>query len=325
MTIHLNTHPDDRKDMVKAISELTGLDSTYMGMPSCAYQIGAVTVNRDGTINYDPDATTENLIPMLIEHDWLDPGEYDLGDEIEATAAAEDEEAPADGEAEETLESEEPTIPEPTADVTAVAITLPMDGWTVAEVKNLLRLVCSKQYLIRRMTGNETLDLRQDFVEALCAKTYHETIADVQADLNVGMERGEVNGLSFADDHFTMAFPYDAQNPTRWEAIGELLAGMMRMAKGATRVSLDSKATPENEKFYAHSWLMRMGYGGPEHKEIRATLLGHLKGYAAFKNEAAAQAHKDKYAAIRRERRENRSAGADSEAQATTAESEEGV
>ena len=325
MTIHLNTHPDDRKDMVKAISELTGLDSTYMGMPSCAYQIGAVTVNRDGTINYDPDATTENLIPMLIEHDWLDPGEYDLGDEIEATAAAEDEEAPADGEAEETLESEEPTIPEPTADVTAVAITLPMDGWTVAEVKNLLRLVCSKQYLIRRMTGNETLDLRQDFVEALCAKTYHETIADVQADLNVGMERGEVNGLSFADDHFTMAFPYDAQNPTRWEAIGELLAGMMRMAKGATRVSLDSKATPENEKFYAHSWLMRMGYGGPEHKEIRATLLGHLKGYAAFKNEAAAQAHKDKYAAIRRERRENRSAGADSEAQATPAESEEGV
>ena len=325
MTIHLNTHPDDRKDMVKAISELTELDSTYMGMPSCAYQIGAVTVNRDGTINYDPDATTENLIPMLIEHDWLDPGEYDLGDEIEATAAAEDEEAPADGEAEETLESEEPTIPEPTADVTAVAITLPMDGWTVAEVKNLLRLVCSKQYLIRRMTGNETLDLRQDFVEALCAKTYHETIADVQADLNVGMERGEVNGLSFADDHFTMAFPYDEQNPTRWEAIGELLAGMMRMAKGATRVSLDSKATPENEKFYAHSWLMRMGYGGPEHKEFRATLLGHLKGYAAFKNEAAAQAHKDKYAAIRRERRENRSAGADSEAQATPAESEEGV
>lgn len=325
MTIHLNTHPDERKDMVKAISELTELDSTYMGMPSCAYQIGAVTVNRDGTINYDPDATTENLIPMLIEHDWLDPGEYDLGDEIEATAAAEDEEAPADGEAEETLESEEPTIPEPTADVTAVAITLPMDGWTVAEVKNLLRLVCSKQYLIRRMTGNETLDLRQDFVEALCAKTYHETIADVQADLNVGMERGEVNGLSFADDHFTMAFPYDEQNPTRWEAIGELLAGMMRMAKGATRVSLDSKATPENEKFYAHSWLMRMGYGGPEHKEFRATLLGHLKGYAAFKNEAAAQAHKDKYAAIRRERRENRSAGADSEAQATPAESEEGV
>ena len=309
MTIHLNTHPDDRKDMVKAISELTGLDSTYMGMPSCAYQIGAVTVNRDGTINYDPDATTENLIPMLIDYGWLDPGEYDLGDVTgtnEATAAAEDEEAPADDEAEETMENEELTIPEPTADVTAVAITLPMDGWTVAEVKNLLRLVCSKQYLIRRMTGNETLDLRQDFVEALCAKTYHETIADVQADLNVGMERGEVNGLSFADDHFTMAFPYDEQNPTRWEAIGELLAGMMRMAKTATRVSLDSKATPENEKFYAHSWLMRMGYGGPEHKEIRATLLGHLKGYAAFKNEAAAQAHKDKYAAIRRERRGSR-------------------
>ena len=79
---------------------------------------------------------------------------------------------------------------------------------------------------------------------------------------------------------------------------------MMRMAKAATRVSLDTRVTEENEKYYARSWLVRMGYGGPEHKELRATLPDHLKGYAAFKSDADMQAHKDKYASLRRERRD---------------------
>ena len=284
MTIHLNTHPDDRKDMVKAISERTCLDAAYMGPPSFAYQIGAVTVNRDGTIDYEQDPSMDGVIPLLIKRGWLDPGEYDLG-------------------AEEADASTEP-IPEQPADVTAVAIRLPLGGWTVQEAKNLLRLVCSKQYLIRRMTGNNDLYLSSAFTNAISTKTDHESIADIQADLKAGMERGEVAGVSLADDAFMMAFPYDELEPTRWEAIGELMRGMMRMAKAATRVSLDTRVTAENEKYYARSWLVRMGYGGSEHKELRATLLDHLKGYAAFKSEADMQAHKDKYAALRRERRD---------------------
>ena len=284
MTIHLNTHPDDRKDMVKAISERTGLDAAYMGPPSFAYQIGAVTVNRDGTIDCEQDHSMDGVIPLLIERGWLDPGEYDLG-AGEADASAEQ-------------------ISEQPAEVTAVAIRLPLEGWTVPEAKNLLRLVCSKQYLIRRMTGNDDLYLSSAFTNAISAKTDHESIADIQEDLKAGMERGEVTGVSFADDTFMIAFPYNEQDSTRWEAVWELMRGMMRMAKAATRVSLDTRVTEENEKYYARSWLVRMGYGGPEHKELRVVLLDHLKGYAAFKSEADMQAHKDKYAVLRRERRD---------------------
>ena len=43
----LNTHPENRKEMVKMICELTGLPSTYMGMPSAAYHVGSITVSRD--------------------------------------------------------------------------------------------------------------------------------------------------------------------------------------------------------------------------------------------------------------------------------------
>ena len=42
--------------MVKAICELTGLTSTYMGMPSAAYQIGSITISRDGSIDCEDEA-----------------------------------------------------------------------------------------------------------------------------------------------------------------------------------------------------------------------------------------------------------------------------
>ena len=47
----LNTHPENRKEMVKAICELTGMNATYLFTPTYAYQIGPITVSRDGSID----------------------------------------------------------------------------------------------------------------------------------------------------------------------------------------------------------------------------------------------------------------------------------
>ena len=126
----LNTHPNDWKEMVKAISELAGLDATYLYMPTCAYQIGAITVNRDGSISCDNAAMVETIRPMLINRGWLD-------------AEQETEKAPADSEA-------------PTS-VREMKLTMPIEGWTVSQMTNLLRLVYSKQRLINRMLDSEML------------------------------------------------------------------------------------------------------------------------------------------------------------------------
>ena len=64
------------------------------------------------------------------------------------------------------------------------------------------------------------------------------------------------------------------------------------------------KPEEEAEKYTAHTWLQRLGYRGPEMKEQRSILLKHLHGYCAFSNGTKMQSHKDKYAALRRERRE---------------------
>ena len=59
----------------------------------------------------------------------------------------------------------------------------------------------------------------------------------------------------------------------------------------------------QNEKYLAHMWLQRLGYHSADFKAERKILLGHLKGYYAFRCGEKMQAHKDKYSAIRRERR----------------------
>lgn len=131
--MNLNTHPENRKDMVKAISELTELPSAYMGMPSAAFQIGPITVNRDGTIDCEDETMIETIKPMLIEHDWLDA-------EAEPETSAE---APDDS-------KELPEDTEPIR-VAQMDITMPLENWTVGQLTNLLRMIYSKQYLINRM------------------------------------------------------------------------------------------------------------------------------------------------------------------------------
>ena len=56
MILHFNVTGDDRKAMVRAIEEETGLKARYMGMPSAAYIIGDYMVGRSGELSF-PDET----------------------------------------------------------------------------------------------------------------------------------------------------------------------------------------------------------------------------------------------------------------------------
>lgn len=41
----------------------------------------------------------------------------------------------------------------------------------------------------------------------------------------------------------------------------------------------------ENEKYYMRIWLLRLGFGGAEGKEVRDLLMKNLKGNSAFRTE----------------------------------------
>lgn len=274
----LQTNPADRREVVRAISERLGSPAVYLRMPTCAYRIGGLTVERDGSIVSDDGALLDGLRPMLMERGWL-------------TDAA------ADSEADAPAAKAEPT--EQDSEITQTELSFPVEDWTVPQLKNLLHTLYSNQHILRRMMRNDALYIDQQLVGRLDEA---QNLDDWEARLADGLAMDTWKGCRIQDGKFTFEATFDEHDPARRQAYGALLGAMLRQAKAAKRVFLKADADSENEKYRANSLLTRWGFGGPEHKELRRALTGHLGGYAAFKNEAGMQAHREKYARLRRER-----------------------
>ena len=66
MIKHFNVSGEAKKRLVKLISLHLGLESKYLGVPSCAYRIGGYTVNKDGSLSWDEDdERTDRLLEAL--------------------------------------------------------------------------------------------------------------------------------------------------------------------------------------------------------------------------------------------------------------------
>ena len=270
----LQTNPAGRREMVQAISERLGSQAVYLRIPTCAYRIGGLTVERDGSIISDDDALLEALRPMLIERGWLT-------------------------DAEASVTKTEPT--EQDSEITQMELSFPVEDWTVPQLKNFLHTLYSNQHILRRMMQSDALYIDRQMMERLDEA---QTLADLEARLADGLATGLLKGCRIQDGRFTLEAIQDDRDPARWQVYATLLCAILEHAKAAKRVFLRADADPMNEKYRANSFLMRLGFGGPEHKPLRRVLLGHLNGYAAFRSAAGMQAHREKYAQLRRKQRE---------------------
>ena len=124
MKIDFNLKGAERKELVKAISRITGVKAEYQGTPSMNYQIGDFTVTRDGNLVYD---------------DKVDPGE--LLNELA--------EAGFEGTADKS-EGKELKVPEPNI----LTIEMPADK---VNTENLQKLLDAKGALIRKALGIDSL------------------------------------------------------------------------------------------------------------------------------------------------------------------------
>ena len=123
MTTKMNLNGTTRKALVTAIAEITGEKAIYRAMPTCSYDIGEITVTKDGSI-VCPDGT----------------------DILTALAAA----GFFPEEAEAVMEAEEPT---------GLTVSLPEEGFTEATLENLRKLVNAKASLMRKALGADRLDV----------------------------------------------------------------------------------------------------------------------------------------------------------------------
>lgn len=177
-------------------------------------------------------------------------------------------------------------------------LCFPVEDWTVSELNNLIRILYSNQHILRRMMRSDALYIDRQLVERLKEA---QTPADLEARLADGLAAETLKGCRIQDGKLTFETAPDELDPVRRQACGTLLGAILQHAKAAKRVFLKADADSENEKYRANSLLTRWGFAGPEHKELRRALTGHLGGYAAFKNEAGMRAHREKYARLRRE------------------------
>lgn len=134
MKIEFNLKGAERKELVKAISRITGIKAEYQGTPSMNYQIGDFTVTREGNLVYD---------------DKVDPGEL-LNELAEAGFKAANWAATKEAKNQEAKEikAEERTEP------TTLTIEMPADK---VNTENLKRLLDAKGPLIRKALGTDNL------------------------------------------------------------------------------------------------------------------------------------------------------------------------
>lgn len=132
---------ENRKALVQAISEFTGAKAKYLGMPSAAYRIDYFTVTKEGNLEFDDRADSEE-IENLIEHL--------AGAGFLAKTKQEETE---------------------TEETTGLTISMPLDKVAVG---NLTRLLDAKGSLIRKALG--ITDTRIEISEDKVSFPWFETI-----------------------------------------------------------------------------------------------------------------------------------------------------
>lgn len=137
MELHFNATKESRKAMVEAISNELGIKAKYLGVPSCAYQVGDYRIEKDGTLIFENENIEESskIIDACVMATGITPFELEQNIELEETA-----------EISEPAESES----------IGLTVSLPLDKVMVG---NLTRLLEVKGQLIKKALGISELPI----------------------------------------------------------------------------------------------------------------------------------------------------------------------
>ena len=190
---------------------------------------------------------------------------------------------------------EQGLIETPHTEADETTVSIPVEGMSAEGLKNLVFLTRSKQYLINRAFAEDVFRVPTALVEELGSTE----IPDAETFLQTFQNHAEgCRGISFQDGKITFTLP-TADDPDMIKAFTHLTAAMVQQAKEQKRIS-PKETIEENEKYYMRIWLLRLGFGGKEGKEVRDLLMKKLKGHSAFRTEE----NKQRWQEARRNERE---------------------
>ncbi|SFP81519.1 hypothetical protein SAMN02910344_02353 [Ruminobacter amylophilus] len=133
MKIDFNLKGAERKELVKAISRITGIKAEYQGMPTTNFVIGDFTVTAEGALVYDDKIDAGELLNELAEAGFEGTADKSEGKELK--------------------------VPEPNI----LTIEMPADK---VNTENLQKLLDAKGALIRKALGIDNLafEIQEDRV-----------------------------------------------------------------------------------------------------------------------------------------------------------------
>lgn len=206
--MRIETICENRKELVKAMAEILGEPSKYLGPPSFGYQIGGAIVDRDGNIETEDG---EMLQKELQRRGFIENNQEELN------------------------------------------LQIPIEGHTAESIRNLIFMIHSKQYLLKRAVGTEVLHMSERLIERLSEEK--------DADMNRVMEIFEEEkvhcfGLEFVADKIVFnGFPMEAESTI---SFAELTCMMAERAKEMKWIN-PAETIEANEKYYMRIWLIRLG------------------------------------------------------------------
>ena len=366
-----------RKKLVKAVSAYKSVPSEYLGVPSFAFRVDEMIIDRDGVLiieggmedgelrgfleylrekgfQAEDDHTTvqlegtaeENVTevematePAVDEHTMEENVEEEPIDETvieadtdtvimeaedvpedddEAVADPEDtgigenvlEEAVADDlESETAFENDDKIVIETVAEKPMIMADVPVTEDTDKTVAEDMTEVAVVEHTVEEVTVDDpeetgidddepmlTIQIpREGFTDQNLA-TLQMIIKSKEHLLKKALNTEDLSVI-ITDDR--ISFPWFQKNdPVSTSAYMHLVTAICDMAKRAKRVTVTNQDI-ESEKYAFRTWLIRLGFGGPEFKTQRAVLLQNLSGTSAFKNREAAEAFNERMKAKR--------------------------
>lgn len=140
MVLHFNATKDKRKAMVQAIEKEIGGKAKYLGVPSCAYEIGNFTVGKNGELEFgdfdDPDEVAP-IVDACVLATGVSPAEWNNNRNAEETA--------------DTVETGSETV--------GLTVSIPLEK---VEVGNLASILDAKGDLIKKALGIPDLRFTTD-------------------------------------------------------------------------------------------------------------------------------------------------------------------
>ena len=149
MELNFNVTGAKRKELVSEIARIDGSKKEYLGVPSCAYQVGDFHISKDGVVSADEGKLTDILETLMVA------GFEPAGQTKEE---GKDEPQEAHSEAEKNEPTEKPMPLQNGGE--ALTIEIPLAGFDENALANLDNLIKSKGWLIKKALGIEELPIK---------------------------------------------------------------------------------------------------------------------------------------------------------------------